>query len=196
MYMHSITLSHSLSFCVIEIPGLMLPSIKMFPSSLDWYSEEEEAESDLVSDEEKLDPCIVALKSSLSFYSLYSCRNGQKMCRTGFQTLFDGLPITLFKQIDAFRSTALPDTWCSTRTWVSAGWVEWDRCSAQENVVRGKNKQTENGVKPAWVLVHTCSPARVSASPSSVSSPPALAPHPSSPSVPLRMSGWLTICHE
>ncbi len=58
--------------------------------------------------------------------------------------------------------------------------------------MRGKNKRTMNRVKPVQVSVPTCSPACMSASPLSVSSPPALVPHPSS--VPLRMSGWLTVC--
>lgn len=57
--------------------------------------------------------------------------------------------------------------------------------------MRSKRKQAENKVQPD-VLMDTCSPAWLSASPSSVSSHPTSVPHPSS--VLLRMSVWLTVC--
>lgn len=63
--------------------------------------------------------------------------------------------------------------------------------AAEEHFVRNKRKQTENKVQPE-VLMDTCSPAWLSASPSSVSSPLTSVPHPSS--VLLHMSVWLTVC--
>lgn len=56
-----------------------------------------------------------------------------------------------------------------------------------------RNKQTENRVKPVWVLLHTCSPAWVSVSPSSVPSPQALVPHPSSVPQHVRMADRLSL---
>lgn len=80
---------------------------------------------------------------------------------------------------DASRSTALLDT-CLTTTCVCAGRLEGDRCAAEEDssVKKKTSRQRTEWETCAGADAHLV--ASTSASPSSVSSPPARARHPSS----------------